>query len=69
MFSRWFKTADRRPPTTDPPPAIRHSPSAIRCPLCGKQFTASEAAQCPTCALAKKCGLVMCPRCHYEFAA
>jgi len=42
--------------------------SEIRCPLCGKQFRAEDAAQCAKCALAKRCGLVMCPNCSYEFA-
>jgi hypothetical protein len=43
-------------------------PSETRCPLCGKQFSAEDAAQCATCALARRCGLVMCPNCLYEFA-
>lgn len=43
-------------------------PSAIRCPLCGKEFHADEALRCAACALARKCGLVMCPNCSYEFA-
>jgi transcription elongation factor Elf1 len=43
-------------------------PSEIRCPLCGKQFSAEDAAQCAMCALARRCGLVMCPNCLYEFA-
>jgi transcription elongation factor Elf1 len=43
--------------------------SEIRCPLCGKPFRADDAAACAACALAKRCGLVMCPNCGYEFAA
>ena len=50
------------------PSADRFPPSEIRCPLCGKRFSAEDAAQCATCALAKRCGLVMCPNCGYEFA-
>ncbi len=42
--------------------------SEIRCPLCGKQFRAGDAMPCAACALAAKCGLVMCPNCAYEFA-
>jgi hypothetical protein len=41
----------------------------IQCPLCGKKFRAGEAMQCATCALAVRCGLVMCPNCSYEFPA
>ena len=41
---------------------------AVRCPLCGKSFHAGEAMQCSACALAVRCGLVMCPNCSYEFA-
>ena len=43
--------------------------SLLRCPLCGKRFRAEDAAQCAACALAKRCGWVMCPNCGYEFAA
>ena len=39
----------------------------VRCPLCGKEFHAGEAMQCSACALAVRCGLVMCPNCTYEF--
>ena len=39
-----------------------------RCPLCGRQFTTAEAAACPTCPIAERCGLVMCPSCGYEFS-
>lgn len=53
----------------DQPSAINHQLSAIRCPLCGKKFQAGEAAQCSSCAMAVKCGLVMCPNCSYEFVA
>ncbi len=38
-----------------------------RCPLCGREFTQAEAAACPTCPIAERCGLVMCPSCGYEF--
>ena len=51
------------------PSAGRLLPFEIRCPLCGKHFRAEDAAQCAACALAKRCGLVMCPNCRYEFAA
>lgn len=43
-------------------------PTAIRCPLCGRQFHAGEARSCAVCGLAEKCGVVMCPNCSYEFA-
>ena len=56
--------AESNPPSTD-----GVLPSEIRCPLCGKHFRAEDAAQCAACALAKRCGLVMCPNCGYEFAA
>ncbi len=39
-----------------------------RCPLCGREFTRAEAAACPTCPIAERCGLLMCPGCGYEFA-
>ncbi len=39
----------------------------IRCPLCGKRFHTGDAMPCAACALAARCGLVMCPNCSYEF--
>ena len=71
---RWqfFRTEDRfaRRKTEDKlPSSVVCPPSVIRCPLCGKRFSAEDAARCATCALAKRCGLVMCPNCGYEFAA
>gem|GEM_PF-3330982 len=51
------------------PSALCSTPYAHRCPLCGKQFRAEEATQCAACALAQKCGMVMCPNCGYEFVA
>ncbi|MEW5718237.1 MAG: hypothetical protein AB1817_06415 [Chloroflexota bacterium] len=69
---RWqfFKTDDERRRTEDThPSSVIRPPSAIRCPLCGKAFRAEDAAACAACALAKRCGLVLCPNCGYEFAA
>ncbi|MCJ7610531.1 hypothetical protein MUP00_12860 [Candidatus Bathyarchaeota archaeon] len=37
------------------------------CPVCGNHFTGSEAEACQACPYARKCKLVMCPRCSYEF--
>ena len=51
-----------------PQSAVCNLKSEIRCPLCGKQFRAGDAMPCATCALAARCGLVMCPNCSYEFA-
>jgi len=69
---RWqfFKTKDegRRTKEIGSSSDLRLS-SDIRCPLCGKSFRAEDAAACAACALAKCCGLVMCPNCGYEFAA
>ena len=48
---------------------ISNLQSLTRCPLCGKHFRAEDAAECAECALAKHCGLVLCPNCGYEFAA
>ncbi len=69
------KTADRQPRTVAAEPRspmtgyqLPLSQSAIRCPLCGSKFAAGEALACTGCALANKCGLVMCPNCSYEFA-
>ena len=56
-------TKDERPKTE------KKRSSEVHCPLCGKTFSAGEAMPCASCGLAKKCGLVMCPNCHYEFAA
>jgi uncharacterized Zn finger protein (UPF0148 family) len=39
----------------------------FQCPLCGYQFNWKEGEQCHTCPNKKHCGLVMCPRCNYEF--
>jgi len=39
-----------------------------RCPLCGRSFEPDEAAACAVCPLLRRCGLVMCPNCGYEFA-
>ncbi len=55
--------------TTNPQSAISNPKSEIRCPLCGKTFCPGEARPCAACALAARCGLVMCPNCSYEFPA
>lgn len=69
MRWRFFRTEDERRKTEDNHlSSVVRPPSAIRCPLCGKRFRAEDAARCATCALAKRCGLVMCPHCSYEFA-
>lgn len=49
-------------------PTTGESQKELQCPLCGKKFSAGEAAACSACLLAAKCGLVMCPNCSYEFA-
>jgi uncharacterized Zn-finger protein len=68
---RWqfFKATEDRRRTSEKisPSSIDSHPAELRCPLCGKTFHAGEAMQCATCGLAKKCGLVMCPYCNYEF--
>jgi len=40
----------------------------LRCPLCGNIF-AEDSLECPKGCLWKKktCGLICCPRCHYQF--
>jgi transcription elongation factor Elf1 len=48
-------------------PRPKAADTTHRCPLCGRGFTTSEAAACPTCPIAERCGLVMCPGCGYEF--
>lgn len=49
------------------PSSVLNRRSKVRCPLCGKTFDPGETQQCAACTLAKKCGLVMCPNCAYEF--
>jgi len=73
MRWRFFNpTADRRLTTGDAKNGGQQSVVSgqivLRCPLCGIQFRVEDAARCATCALAKRCGLVMCPNCSYEFA-
>lgn len=41
--------------------------AVYRCPLCGNRFDEKDAEKCQGCLLAKKCNLVMCPNCNYEF--
>ena len=69
---RWqfFKSTEDggRKTENNHPSSVVRLPSAVRCPLCGKTFHADEAQACVSCALARKCGLVMCPNCSYEFA-
>jgi len=38
----------------------------FRCPLCGNSFP-KEDPVCRGCFLGKSCGLICCPRCHYQF--
>jgi hypothetical protein len=70
MHWRFFERKDgggtQDKSTHRPPMPLTQLP--IRCPLCGKEFAAGEEAECAPCALAKRCGLVMCPNCSYEFA-
>lgn len=41
----------------------------VQCPLCGCKFDLKEATKaCETCPFSKKCNLIMCPKCHYEFS-
>ena len=42
----------------------------MKCALCGFEFDAMQAdASCASCGIGKRCGLVKCPRCHYETPA
>ncbi len=64
-----FKKAESgKQKTIDAAGASQPRPAEFRCPLCGKKFHAGEALACTGCALAARCGLVMCPNCSYEFA-
>jgi ferrous iron transport protein B len=40
----------------------------LRCPLCGNIFN-KETQTCGGCPFGKACGLICCPRCHYQFVA
>ena len=68
MFLRFKTTDDRQQKTDDLQSKVSNLQSEIKCPLCGKTFRADETMACAACSVAKKCGLVMCPRCNYEFA-
>ena len=42
----------------------------MKCALCGCEFDETQAdASCASCGIGKRCGLVKCPRCHYETPA
>ena len=42
----------------------------MRCALCGCEFEPGQAdVLCASCGMGKRCGLVRCPRCHYETPA
>ncbi|OIO39023.1 MAG: hypothetical protein AUJ71_01645 [Candidatus Omnitrophica bacterium CG1_02_49_16] len=42
----------------------------MKCALCGCEFDAKNAdVACAACGMGKSCGLVRCPRCHYETPA
>ncbi len=48
------------------PPATRGY-GAMKCPLCGSEFSREEAGEaCQHCPL-KSCNLVCCPQCGYQF--
>jgi uncharacterized Zn finger protein (UPF0148 family) len=38
-----------------------------QCPLCGFKFDKKEVKGCRMCPSFMKCGMVMCPKCGYEF--
>jgi len=46
---------------------INPKEKSYQCPLCGFKFTEKAAKTCLTCPLARKCNLIMCPNCGYEF--
>ena len=42
----------------------------MKCALCGCEFKRGQAdVLCASCGMGKRCGLVRCPRCHYETPA
>lgn len=42
----------------------------MKCSLCGCEFDEQhEDVSCASCRIGKRCGLVRCPRCHYETPA
>ena len=42
----------------------------MKCALCGCEFEPGHAdVLCTSCGMGKRCGLVRCPRCHYETPA
>ncbi len=42
----------------------------MKCALCGCEFDPNQAdVACASCGIGKRCGLVRCPRCHYETPA
>jgi len=43
------------------------SPSKYKCPLCGREFDASDE-HCRSCPMARTCNVVCCPNCGYGFA-
>ncbi len=71
MRWRLFEKQNAKQDNAIPQPLAKQQEALadVRCPLCGNRFSAGDALQCSSCALAKKCGLVMCPKCSYEFPA
>ncbi|MBI4294784.1 MAG: hypothetical protein HY669_01290 [Chloroflexi bacterium] len=41
----------------------------MKCPLCGLEYSETEAVACRGCPLARSCALVRCPNCGYEVPA
>ena len=42
----------------------------MKCALCGCEFEPGQAdVLCASCGMGKRCGLIRCPRCHYETPA
>ena len=41
----------------------------IKCPLCGFEFSRNEMKEgtCAKCPFHKKCSLICCPHCNYQF--
>jgi hypothetical protein len=68
MRWRWFEKKKNDLPQTEDRLKINPPNADLRCPLCGTRFQEGEVLACTGCALAARCGLVMCPNCSYEFA-
>ena len=60
--------APERPVEAAVPPAPPAAANPVQCALCGHRFVPNEATMsCAACPLHRRCAVLCCPHCGYEF--